>query len=66
MNRTVAGKPKCENCKFFIGWPQSIYGKCVRYPPVGMRQEAPKSTAWPDVKIGEWCGEFKAIRRAPR
>jgi hypothetical protein len=58
----------CETCKFFKDTGRRGY--CYRYPPLvyvekywegGAQYEQP-ATAWPQVGLIDWCGEYSALQ----
>lgn len=52
----------CERCRFFVAGPtfEGLTGEPTEFPGE-CRKEAPKTcgeSRWPQVKRGDWCGEF--------
>ncbi len=45
----------CENCAFYLR------GYCKRLPPVPVFYDGCIVTVFPEVKTGEWCGEFQHL-----
>lgn len=56
-------KPRCFDCKFAVA--ESDYEfECRRNPPVPVQSDRyVRACAWPVVKAGMWCGEFR-LRKA--
>ena len=58
---------KCRNCEYYVASDKTNAGQCRRFPPVvygdvsnagGIGETSP-STAWPEVRAIDFCGEFK-------
>ena len=56
----------CKNCKFWKRWQKSINnitdGDCHKECPriITDEREGVYSSAWPDTKPTDWCGEWEA------
>ena len=58
-------KPVCENCKFWsfeAGFGDHRFGDCHRNPPsvVWDADDGEYATAFPEVGMNQWCGEWRA------
>ena len=52
----------CAGCRYFERVTDS-FGTCHRYAPKpnSTRDHADAATVWPEVPVGEWCGDFAEV-----
>jgi hypothetical protein len=50
--------PTCESCRWFEPKSYIKDGICRRYPPQ-FYGDSHSESWWPEVKKGDWCGEFQ-------
>lgn len=54
-------KDRCDGCEYYKREPSEKYGKCYRFPPCIPTGGSPNA-AFPEVRPGDWCGEWTKIK----